>query len=83
MLKNEATNNIPKVPKPISGISNNIGQGGYVQRTYIPELDAAVDDIVKLQKDFTKLIELKGMFDVNFKLTGMLDILTEAQEHLK
>ena len=29
------------------------------------------------------MIELKGMIDVNLKISGMLDILTEAQEHLK
>ena len=80
-MKTKSEQKIPKVPKPIAGLA--MASGGFAQRTYIPELDAAVDDINKLVNDFQKLIELKNMLDVNLKVNNMLDILKEAQEHLK
>ena len=68
--QNQAT----KVPKPISGAS--IGGipaaapgSNMPQRNYIPELDAAVSEIKKLQQGFLRIIEMKDMLTVSQKIT--------------
>ena len=71
---------IPKVPKPTTGLGPGVNMH---QRTYIPELDATVQDIKQLRADFTKVIELKGMIGVDSKVGAMLELLQEAQQHLK
>lgn len=70
---------IPKARKPAVGM----GMGGPVQRTNIPELDATIEDLKLIQNDFQKLVELKGMIDVHIKVKSLLEMLEEAQKHLK
>lgn len=42
-----------------------------------------MSEVIKLQSSFIKIIELKDMLGVSQKITVMLEMLEEAQAHLK
>jgi hypothetical protein len=70
------------VPK-IENIGGLKAGEGLAEITNIKELDDLIKQIQLLMGEFKKLNELKGMIDVYLKMKNLVDILKEAQSHLK
>ena len=76
----------PQNPKEgLGGISGIIGDragAGLPQKTKIAELDDTIKIIIKIVKEMNSMKSLKGLIEVNMKVTDTLETLKEAQQHL-